>query len=133
MGELVKFNREKVAHTLTRQIAIPPLVNVQNNDLWGLGVIPSTGSGAALGNEGTVQNWRATEVGKYMTTAMLASQFSFDGRAGSVTSYAVSGTMGMRVNEDSRPTQYVQLSITMQYNVARQLIMLKETVYMPWV
>ena len=109
MGELVKFNREKVAHTLTRQIAIPPLVNVQNNDLWGLGVIPSTGSGAALGNEGTVQNWRATEVGKYMTTAMLASHFSFNGRAGS----AVSGTMGMRVNEDSRPTQYVQLSITM--------------------
>lgn len=49
-----------------RQIAMPSLVSVQNRDLWGLGVIPSTGSGEALGNEGTVQNWRATEVGKYI-------------------------------------------------------------------
>jgi hypothetical protein len=45
---------------------MPSLVSVQNSDLWGLGVMPSTGSGEALGNGGTVQNWRATEVGKYI-------------------------------------------------------------------
>ncbi len=28
--------------------------------------MPSADSGEALGNDGTVQNWRATEVGKYI-------------------------------------------------------------------
>lgn len=47
-------------------MATPSLVSAQNNDLWGLGVILSTDSNGALGNDGTVQNWRAMEVGKYM-------------------------------------------------------------------
>lgn len=57
---------ERRPHTLTRQIATPSRVNAQNKDLWGLGVILSTGSNGTLGNDGTVQNWRAMEVGKYM-------------------------------------------------------------------
>jgi hypothetical protein len=56
----------RVGHTLTRQMATPSLASAQNNDLWGLGVILSTDSNGALGNDGTVQNWRAMEVGKYM-------------------------------------------------------------------
>ena len=57
---------EREGHTLTRQIATPSRVSAQNKDLWGLGVILSTDSNGALGNDGTVQNWRAMEVGKYM-------------------------------------------------------------------
>jgi hypothetical protein len=72
-SEVIQSKLAKVTHTLTRQIAIPSLVRVQNSDLWGLGVIPSTGSGEALGNEGTVQNWWATEVGKYINRQRCAS------------------------------------------------------------
>ena len=47
-------------------MATPSRVSAQNRDLCGLGVILSTDSNGALGNDGTVQNCRAMEVGKYM-------------------------------------------------------------------
>ena len=89
----MRLPRVNYGLTLTRHKAIPSLLRVQNRDRRVLGQRDMIGFVMALGRAGTVHNWRAAEVGKYM---VLIHAFDFTCSAGrTLTSRGVMPTRRM--------------------------------------
>lgn len=65
----LKEPNHSVTLTLTRHTVKPLFVRVQKRVLVGLGNKAITGSGGRCGNDGSVDNWRAVVVGKYMVSS----------------------------------------------------------------